>query len=87
MLKRFDSIFNSSLKDISGCWIMPRLISFPLRPSYDALLPPAGFAGVPSLPWFAKGEAGIGFLGLSCFGFFASRLPRFSPLAMECLRC
>jgi hypothetical protein len=49
-------------------------------------LPPDGFAGVPPLPWFAKGEVGIASFGLSFFGFFASRLPRCSPLAMASLR-
>jgi len=39
-------------------------------------LPPDGFAGVPPLAWFAKGEVGIASFGLSFFGFFASRLPR-----------
>jgi hypothetical protein len=48
-------------------------------------LPPTGFAGAPPLPWFAKGEVGIASLGFSFFGFFASRLPRCSPLAMAIL--
>lgn len=58
-----------------------------MPPSYDARLRPIGLAGALPLPWFTKGEAGIGFLGLPCFGFFASRLLRFSPLAVGCLRC
>jgi hypothetical protein len=50
-------------------------------------LPPDGFAGVLPLPAFAKGEAGIVSFGFSFFGFFASRLPRCSPLAIACLPC
>jgi hypothetical protein len=50
-------------------------------------LPPDGFAGVLPLPEFAKGEAGTASFGFSFFGFFASRLPRCSPLAMSGLRC
>src|SRR3982751_7138516 len=55
------------------------------RASY--LLPPGGFVGALPLPWLAKGEAGAASLGFSFLGFLASRLPRFSPLAMACLRC
>jgi hypothetical protein len=50
-------------------------------------LPLGGFAAAPPLPWFAKGEAGTASFGFSFFGFFASRLPRCSPLAMACFRC
>src|SRR3954468_21489621 len=51
------------------------------------LLPPGGFAGALPLPWLAKGGGGAASFGFSFFGFLASRLPRFSPLAMACLRC
>src|SRR4051794_23214130 len=51
------------------------------------LLPPGGFVGALPLPWLAKGEAGAASFGFSFFGFLASRLPRFSPLAMAYLRC
>lgn len=50
-------------------------------------MPLVGFAGALPLPWLTKEEAGIAFLGFCCFGFFASRLPRFSPLAIGYLRC
>jgi len=50
------------------------------------LLPPGGFAGALPLPWLAKGEVGAASFGFSFFGFLASRLPRFSPLAMAYLR-
>src|SRR3954470_12983531 len=55
------------------------------RVSY--FLPPGGFVGALPLPWLAKGEAGAAAFGFSFLGFLASRLPRFSPLAMACLRC
>src|SRR3954451_20931606 len=55
------------------------------RVSY--FLPPGGFVGALPLPWLAKGEVGAASFGFSFLGFFASRLPRFSPLAMACLRC
>src|SRR3954451_4022530 len=55
------------------------------RASY--LLPPGGFVGALPLPWLAKGEAGAASFGFSFLGFLASRLPRFSPLAMAYLRC
>jgi hypothetical protein len=43
---------------------------------------PKGFAETLLLPWSAKGEAAVtAVFGFSFFGFFASRLPRFSPLA------
>jgi hypothetical protein len=74
--------FGVALKGVSGGRVRPQLMSLPSRSSYDARLPPSGFAGALPLPWLTKEEAGIGFLGLSCFGFFASRLPRFSPLAI-----
>src|SRR3954469_24968164 len=48
---------------------------------------PGGFAGALPLVWLAKGEVGAASFGFSFFGFLASRLPRFSPLAMACLRC
>jgi len=50
------------------------------------LLPPGGFVGALPLPWLAKGEAGAASFGFSFLGFLASRLPRFSPLAMAYLR-
>jgi hypothetical protein len=49
-------------------------------------LPPSGFGGVPPLLWLVKGEAAAAIVfGFSFFGFFASRLPRFSPLAVASL--
>src|SRR4051812_21678841 len=50
-------------------------------------LPPGGFPGALPLAWLAKGEVGAASFGFSFLGFLASRLPRFSPLAMACLRC
>ena len=50
------------------------------------LLPPGGFVGALPLPWLAKGEVGAASFGFSFLGFLASRLPRFSPLAMAYLR-
>jgi hypothetical protein len=73
--------------DRSGCQVRLHLISVPLQFSYDALLPPGGFAGALPLLWFAKGEAATAVFGFSFFGFFASRLPRCSPLAIDCLHC
>src|SRR4051812_19826722 len=49
-------------------------------------LPPDGFPGALPLAWLAKGEAGAASFGFSFLGFLASRLPRFSPLAMAYLR-
>src|SRR5689334_8043020 len=57
------------------------------RPARVYRLPPDGFAGAPPLDWLANGEAGAASFGFSFFGFFASRLPRCSPLDMACLRC
>jgi hypothetical protein len=49
-------------------------------------LPPSGFVGVPPWLWLAKGEAAAAIVfGFSFFGFFASRLPRFSPFAIAFL--
>jgi hypothetical protein len=50
-------------------------------------LPPDDLPGALPLPWFANGETGAASFGFSFFGFFASRLPRCSPLAMAYLRC
>jgi hypothetical protein len=49
-------------------------------------LPPSGLSGVPLWLWLAKGEAAAAIVfGFSFLGFFASRLPRFSPLAIASL--
>jgi hypothetical protein len=73
--------------DRSGCRVRLHLILLPLQFSYDALLPPGGFAGALPLPGFVKDEAATAGFGFSFFGFFASRLPRCSPLAIDGLHC
>lgn len=61
---------------------MARYASLGGLPRKTYFLPLAGFGGAPGLPAFAKGEAWTAAFGLSFLGFFASRFPRCSPLAI-----